>query len=489
MTTTLRLVLAFILVVGIGFWPLLSAMLDRVDRQYREAAEEPMVDTANLLAAVYGLQPAGQGREFMERVFADVKRRQLNAMIYSLEKTSVTMDVYVTDAAGVVVYDSTGTQEGQNLHGMKDVALTLAGRYGARATRRVTEDPETSTMYVAAPILRDGKIDGVVSVSKPQQAFYHFRNASRAHMRGLALIFAGVTATGTVLVALWFTRPIRRLTNYARAVSRGERPGPVRMSSPEARGLRDALEQMRDALEDRAYVRSCVQTLTHEMKSPLAGIRGASELLDDPAMPPADRLRFLGNIRSETERLQRSIDRMLALSAVEAKKHLESRQLVDLGALARRCASELEAAAAARGVKVEVTAAAGAVVSGDEFLLETSLVNLLENALSFSPAGSIVRVRVGRSGEIVTLTVQDEGPGIPDYARERVFERFYSLPHPDTGRKSSGLGLCFVKEAAELHGGSVSLENRADRTGAEAVMNIPAASGAGGAAAPGQPPH
>lgn len=479
MTTTLRLVLAFILVVGIGFWPLVSAMLDRVDRQYREAAEEPMVDTANLLAAAWAQRPRGQEREFLRRVFDEVKQRQVNALIYSLEKAAVTMDVYVTDAAGVVVYDSTGMQEGQDLRGMKDVALTLAGKYGARATRRVSEDPETSTMYVAAPILRDGKIDGVLSVSKPQQAFYHFRNESRAHMRGLALIFAGVTATGTVLVALWFTRPIRRLTNYARAVSRGERPGPVRMSSPEARGLRDALEQMRDALEDRAYVRSCVQTLTHEMKSPLAGIRGASELLDDPAMPAADRLRFLGNIRSETERLQRSIDRMLALSAVEAKKHLDARRPVDLGALVRRCAGELGAAASGRGVRLEVAAGTDAQVDGDEFLLETSVVNLLENALSFSPAGGTVRVRVVRSGEKITLTVQDEGCGIPEYAQERVFERFYSLPHPDTGRKSSGLGLCFVKEAAELHGGSVSLRNRSDGPGAEAVLVLPGASGAG----------
>jgi two-component system, OmpR family, sensor histidine kinase CreC len=69
--------------------------------------------------------------------------------------------------------------------------------------------------------------------------------------------------------------------------------------------------------------------------------------------------------------------------------------------------------------------------------------------------------------------VDDEGPGVPDYALERVFDRFYSLPHPATGRKSSGLGLCFVREAAALHRGRASLTNRPDRSGARAVLTLP----------------
>src|SRR6185369_11791059 len=99
---------------------------------------------------------------------------------------------------------------------------------------------------------------------------------------------------------------------------------------------------------------------------------------------------------------------------------------------------------------------------GESFLLESALHNLVQNAIDFSPEGGAIRVRVscGGEGKEAEIVVEDEGPGIPDYALPRVFDRFYSLQRPATGRKSSGLGLCFVREAVELHGGVVSIANR-----------------------------
>ena len=103
------------------------------------------------------------------------------------------------------------------------------------------------------------------------------------------------------------------------------------------------------------------------------------------------------------------------------------------------------------------------VVQGDAFLLHLALSNLLKNAIEFSPAGGLIRVHGERSGSLVRVVIEDEGPGIPDFAKERIFERFYSLERPVTGRKSTGLGLNFVKEIASLHHGSVELENRTER--------------------------
>jgi two-component system sensor histidine kinase CreC len=96
----------------------------------------------------------------------------------------------------------------------------------------------------------------------------------------------------------------------------------------------------------------------------------------------------------------------------------------------------------------------------------------LQNALNFSPPNGTIAVTVSSASDRreVKIMVEDEGPGIPPYALERVFERFYSLPHPTTGKKSSGLGLCFVREAAELHGGTATLENRPTGKGARAVL-------------------
>ena len=114
------------------------------------------------------------------------------------------------------------------------------------------------------------------------------------------------------------------------------------------------------------------------------------------------------------------------------------------------------------------------MVQGDAFLLRQALANLLDNALAFSPWGGRI-VLSARSGEgLVVLRVRDAGPGVPDYALERVFERFYSLPAPGSGRRGTGLGLPFVREVVRLHGGRVALRN-GEEGGAVATVELPVA--------------
>ena len=126
-----------------------------------------------------------------------------------------------------------------------------------------------------------------------------------------------------------------------------------------------------------------------------------------------------------------------------------------------------------RSVQSSRTDLAGAIMlRGDGVLLRQALVNLLDNALDFSPRGTAVEVRVSREGDAIRFEVADRGPGVPDYARERVFERFYSLPRPDGGSRSSGLGLPFVAQVAELHGGRAELRER-DGGGTVAVLSLP----------------
>jgi two-component system sensor histidine kinase CreC len=113
-------------------------------------------------------------------------------------------------------------------------------------------------------------------------------------------------------------------------------------------------------------------------------------------------------------------------------------------------------------------------LQGDPFLLRQLLGNLLDNAIDFSPPGGAVELRIGRAGDQLRIEVMDRGPGLPDFALERAFERFYSLPRPGDGARSSGLGLNFVAEIAKLHGGSVALGNR-EGGGAVATVSLPLA--------------
>jgi two-component system sensor histidine kinase CreC len=113
-------------------------------------------------------------------------------------------------------------------------------------------------------------------------------------------------------------------------------------------------------------------------------------------------------------------------------------------------------------------------MKGERFLLAQAVGNLVQNALEFSPPESVVTVAVARDGTTLLVTIEDSGPGVPVFALDKVFDRFYSLPRPDTGRKSSGLGLSIVREIAALHGGEIILENRVSG-GVRARLKLPVA--------------
>jgi two-component system sensor histidine kinase CreC len=207
-------------------------------------------------------------------------------------------------------------------------------------------------------------------------------------------------------------------------------------------------------------VEQYVRALTHEIKSPISALRGAAEILETKDLPEAERARFLENIQVETHRVQDLVDRMLELSELEVRRALPERATVALAPMLRTILESLETPCAQKALRVELDAADTVTVQADAFLLHLALSNLIKNAVEFSPRGGCLRVRCESTDEQVSVVVEDEGPGIPDYAKDRVFERFYSLARPDTGRKSTGLGLNFVSEIAALHGGQIQLDNR-----------------------------
>jgi two-component system sensor histidine kinase CreC len=166
------------------------------------------------------------------------------------------------------------------------------------------------------------------------------------------------------------------------------------------------------------------------------------------------------------------VDKLLALAAVEHRQSIERPQPADLSTLAREAAERVAPKFAQRNVTVRIDSPQ-APVQADPFLLRQALVNLLENAADFAPHGSTVDLSIERRDALWHVTVRDRGPGVPDYALERAFERFYSTPRPGGGSRSSGLGLCFVAEVAALHGGRAGLANR-DDGGAEATLVLPA---------------
>ncbi len=115
------------------------------------------------------------------------------------------------------------------------------------------------------------------------------------------------------------------------------------------------------------------------------------------------------------------------------------------------------------------------MVSGDRFLLGQAMQNLLDNAMDFSPEHGELWVQLEQDEHTVTWVVRDQGAGIPAYAQDRIFERFYSLPRGESDERSSGLGLCLVREVSELHGADIRIENAADGVGCVARWRLPIA--------------
>ena len=465
-----------IYVAGIGF--MLYRVVADLDPRYRESAEESLVETSQLMASLIeqDVRDGALDTNLLEPVFKSLYARRFNAQIFSVTKTRVELRAYVTDRAGRVVFDSTNQHVGEDFSQWRDVSRALKGEYGARTTADVASDPDSSVMYVGAPVRwtqgGNGEIIGVVTVGKPVQSFGQFVSAAREKTLYVGLVSVLAVLMLVVMVSVWLVRPFGLIADYVRYVRTQRRFSLPRLGRRALGVIGAAYDEMRDALAGRNYVADYVQTLTHEVKSPLSAIRGAAELLQEPSMPQPERQRFLGNIQRETQRIQEMVDRMMELTALETRRVLERVEPVSLKPLLEELVSATQGHAAQRHIRIGLDAPQDAAVEGDAFLLRRAVSNLMDNALDFSPEGSMVQLSLVVRRQGVQITVRDQGSGIPDYAQDKVFEKFYSLARPHSKKKSTGLGLSFVKEIASLHHGRIELDNRPEGEGPGAIATL-----------------
>ena len=465
----MRLLLGYFLIVAIAAWFVLSIFVQEVKPGVRRATEGTLIDTATLLAEV-GRDDllsgdAQQGK--LTQAFSRLHQRPFRANIGGIHKVRNEYHVYMTDAQGKVVFDSAGQAVGKDYTRWNDVWLTLRGEYGARSTQSDPDDPQSTVMYVAAPVVDRGKIVGVLSVGKPNSAMAPVIHRSERRILWAGGALLGIALLIGLVVAWWINRSIGTLSRYADAVTT-DTPLPLpNPGSSELRKLAQALENMRIRLEGKNYIEHYVHALTHELKSPIAAIRGAAEILTEQPPPPVA-ARFIDNILVQNERMQSLVEKLLTQARLENRVEIVPVS-VDIDTLFIRLADARSAVLTAKNITL-TSQGASLCVAGDPELLEQALGNLLDNAIDFTPPGGAIALAACEAQTQVLLTVTDSGSGIPDYALTRIFERFYSLPRSN-GLKSSGLGLAFVQEVARLHQGSITLRNR-DQGGAIATLAL-----------------
>ena len=455
MSIFVRLFLVYGLALTLGGVLLLRDVQQQIRPGMKDVLEDTLADNAQVFAAL--LAPAlenGSIRDpaWQTQLRARLARRQ-DVHINQHHKTTNRQQLIITDAAGIVLFHSNAAEIGKDYSRWNDILRTLRGQYGARST--------DSTMYTAAAIrASDGRLLGVVSLGKPSADLAPYQRRTEHDLRHSGLLYLGATLVLIALLTLWIRRSIDRVRRYATAHAPIP-PAPRFHLASELNRLTAAIGKMRRELEDRAYVTRYIETLTHELKSPLTAISASAELLQDD-LPAADRARFAKNIGQQSARLHCLVQRLLQLSRIE--KEPVHKQPLDLAALWHKQQREQQPRLAQKALTLRLihngaatTAATSIPLNADPFWLEQALTNLLDNAIREAPQGSTITLAVSQNRHSTRLALHNPTrEPVPDYALPRLFERYYTLNR----KENSGLGLTLVAQIDEQHGGSGQAENR-----------------------------
>jgi two-component system sensor histidine kinase ChvG len=286
----------------------------------------------------------------------------------------------------------------------------------------------------------------------------------------------------SLFLARTIVRPLRRLARAAMRVRLGRARDVVVPRLParadEIGSLARALSDMTQALRARIdATEAFAADVAHELKNPLASLRSAVEGLSR-VKDPAHQASLLGIVRDDVLRLDRLISDISDASRLDAQLSRATFEPVDVNALIAALIAQRGERGFPRGIRVtfESNPADALIVLAEGARLERVFENLIENAISFSPDGGLIRIGAREDElEMLEAWVEDEGPGVPEEAREAIFRRFHSIrPENEAFGQHSGLGLAIARTIVEAHQGNITVEARMDRgNGARFVVRMP----------------
>lgn len=379
--------------------------------------------------------------------------------------------VRVLDPSGCVIA-TTGGQQDDCLSAAPEVKRALAGEYAASLRERVSDEPAPPygdirrrgavRVFTALPVWHGDRVIAIVTASRTGLDALTSLWQNRRELVAIAAAAVLLWAVAALFFAWTIARPLRLLTAAARqivATGRAHDPQalhPRGFAPREVDVLGGALHAMTERLQrraDEAAERSA--NASHELKTPLSAIRGAIELLRDGwrDMPDAQRERFIANIDADADRMERLVTRMLTLARIESEAGKDAPPL-DVEQHVRTLLARYD------DVELEVMRPLQPLAIRDDHLASV-VQSLVENARRHG-AGKPVRVRLASASDPndparLVIEVSDEGPGVSEANRERIFERFFTT---ERDRGGTGLGLAIVRAVAVARGGSVQLEPR-----------------------------
>ncbi len=366
-----------------------------------------------------------------------------------------------------------------------DYPETIASLQGEVASAVRTTEDDMLIISVAVPVQRFKRVLGALMLSVDSRdidAAVRLEQLSTLKVFALAV---GITALLSLILAGTIARPIRRLAAAAERVRGGHGRS---VTVPDFGGRRDeigdlgvALKAMTEALYDRMDgIEAFAADVAHELKNPLTSLRSAVETLARTT-DPNNRQQLMRIIQDDVGRLDRLISDISDASRIDAELSRAEQRPVDIGAMVKIYGEMMQSADrdGSPEIVVDVDRGPNLSVIGIEARLGQVLRNLVDNAVSFSPPGGVIRIAAWcRDGQVV-FSVEDHGPGVPEAHREAIFDRFYTVrPEGETFGTHSGLGLSISRQIIAAHGGAIRAENRHGADGAVAgarlVVELPA---------------
>jgi two-component system sensor histidine kinase ChvG len=336
------------------------------------------------------------------------------------------------------------------------------------------------TPVISAAVPLDG---GVLLATTNDRAFTHLVRTQRAVIGGVMLLLVAISVFLSLFLAQTIVRPLRRLAIAAHRVrlgrSREVNVPRLPSRSDEIGLLARAVSDMSQSLRQRIdKIDAFAADVTHELKNPLASLRSAIDGLDR-VQDPELRERLKAIVREDVARLDRLISDISEAARTDAELSRATFERIDLGALVKQLAESWESRREKGSARIAFARPRKetAVVMGKPDRLARAISAIIDNAVSFSPPAGLVEIAVARVGDEVLVRIDDEGPGVPEDAREAIFNRFHSVrPENEKFGRHSGLGLAIAQAIVNGHDGEIDVQDRDDApSGARFIIRLPAA--------------
>ena len=357
----------------------------------------------------------------------------------------------------------------------KSIDAALAGRPAAEWLR-ASAAAEDLTLLAAAPISPDGRTRGAVVLEQSGDPLLDLRDRALAHLFNLTLLATALAVLFAFSLATFISVRIGRLSSAADSAVGND--GRIRLEMPESGSgdeigaLARAFERLLARLDEHArYFRTLGGKLSHELRTPLTIVRSSLENLESEGVR-GDQRGYLTRAREGTVRLQSILAALGAASRVEESIQQAERHRFDLAELLRAAVAGYRDAFPRARFVLEAPVD-GCLLSGAPELIAQMLDKLVENAVDFTPPGGTITVTLARAGSNYELSVENDGPSIPDPVLGRLFESLFEHRQGSDDKPHFGLGLYIVRLIAEFHDGRALAANRLGGSGAAFTVTLP----------------